>query len=100
MPSVMMLVPSARQSAVVICGCMSVGKPGYGSVLMLVLVSLPSRRTSTASSNSVTSTLISRSFAVMHSRWRGMTFFTRTEPPQAAAAAMKVPASIWSGMME
>ncbi len=27
-PSVMILVPSARHSAVVICGCMSVGKPG------------------------------------------------------------------------
>ena len=30
----------------------------------------------------------------------GFLVVTRTEPPQAAAAAMKVPASIWSGMME
>ena len=95
-----MLVPSARQSAVVIWGCMSVGKPGYGMVLILVRVSRPSRRTSTESSNSVTSTFISLSFAVMHSRCLGMTFLTSTEPPQAATAAIKVPASIWSGMME
>ena len=35
MPSVMTLAPFARQSAAANWGCMSVGKPGYGMVLML-----------------------------------------------------------------
>ena len=36
----------------------------------------------------------------MLSKCFGITFLTNTSPPVAAAAIIKVPASIWSGIME
>ena len=59
---------------------------------------LPTTRT--ASSNSVTSQPISASLAEIASRCLGITFLTITSPLVAAAAHMKVPASIWSGITE
>ena len=98
--SVTTLVPSASASVTVICGCISVGNPGYGSVLISVCTWLGRPTTRTASSNSVTSQPISISFAEIASRCFGMTFCTITSPRVIAAAHINVPASIWSGMIE
>ena len=84
---VTMLVPEARESATVICGCISVGKPGYGRVLTLTRDSGPRRVTRTASSCSSISTPISLSLAVMQSRCLGMMFLMSRLPPAAATAA-------------
>ena len=51
--SVTMLEPLASASATAICGCISVGKPGYGSVLTLVLPISPSAITLIQSSPSM-----------------------------------------------
>ena len=99
MPSVIVLMPPARQSAAANCGCISVGKPGYGMVFIFTLRSLPELLTVTESSPAMTVTPISRSLAEMDSRWRGMTLFILTSPPAAAAATIYVPASIWSGII-
>ena len=96
--SVTVLPPFAVLRMTVICGCISVGKPGYGRVLIRVRFSSPDAVTRTASSYSVTVQPISRSFELMHSRCFGITFLTRMSPRVAAAAAIKVPASIWSGI--
>ena len=50
MLSVTMLVPFASPRITVICGCISVGNPGYGSVLTCVLISRLFAVTRTASS--------------------------------------------------
>ena len=84
----MTLAPLARQSAAANCGCISVGKPGYGMVLMLTRRRRPELLTVTQSSPAMTVTPISRSLAEMDSRWRGMTLFILTSPPAAAAATM------------
>ena len=100
MLSVTVLVPSAIPKSTAICGCISVGKPGYGSVVTCVCFKCPSDITLTESSNSSTWQPTSNSFAVVASRCFGMTSFTSTLPPVAATANMNVPASIWSGMTE
>ena len=94
MLSVTVLVPSAIPKSTAICGCISVGKPGYGSVVTCVCFKCPSDITLTESSNSSTWQPTSNSFAVVASRCFGMTFFTSTLPPAAATANMNVPASI------
>ena len=88
MPSVMVLVPLATLSSTPIWGCISVGKPGWGMVLILVGRMSPVRVTRTASSNSCTSAPQRRSLAVMGSRCLGVTFLIRTSPPVAAAATI------------
>ncbi len=60
--------PSASAIHTAICGCMSVGKPGYGMVFTFERRSRWSASTRIASSYSVTFAPISRSFAVMQSR--------------------------------
>ena len=67
---------------------MSVGKPGYGMVLMFTRRRLPLLLTTTESSYATTVTPISRSLALMLSRWRGMTLVMRTSPPAAAQATI------------
>jgi UDP-N-acetylglucosamine 1-carboxyvinyltransferase len=94
MLSVTMLVPSASARVTVICGCISVGNPGYGRVLMLVCRCFGLPTTRTASSNSTTSQPISNNFAEIASRCFGITFLTVISPRVAAAAHIKVPASI------
>ena len=92
--SVTVLVPSAIPKRTAICGCISVGKPGYGSVVTCVWCSFPSEIIRTASSNSSTLQPASKSFAVVASKCFGITSLTRTFPPAAATANIKVPASI------
>ena len=94
MLSVTMLVPFARPRITVICGCISVGNPGYGSVLTCVLISRLFAVTRTASSEISTWHPISSSFAVSDSRCFGMTLWIVTSPRVAAAANIYVPASI------
>ena len=96
----MILVPLHKASVTPICGCISVGNPGYGRVFTCVLVRSPFDTTRTASSNSSTSQPISTSFAIVASKCFGITFSTVTSPLVAAAANMNVPASIWSGITE
>ena len=100
MLSVTILEPLASASATAICGCISVGKPGYGSVLTLVLPTSPCAITLIQSSPSISSHPISLSFAVIDSRCLGITSFITISPCVAAAAIINVPASIWSGMIE
>ena len=52
MLSVMTLVPVESANVIAICGCISVGNPGYGSVLIFVLVKRSFTTTRTASSYS------------------------------------------------
>ena len=92
--SVTILVPLHKASVTPICGCISVGNPGYGNVFTCVLLKSPFDTTRTASSNSSTSQPISRSFAIVASRCFGITFNTVTSPFVAAAANINVPASI------
>ena len=92
--SVIVLVPLQSASVTPICGCISVGNPGYGSVFTCVLVRSPLDTTRTASSNSSTSQPISSSLAIVASKCFGMTFNTVTSPLVAAAANINVPASI------
>lgn len=80
MLSVTMLVPDARASATAICGCISVGYPGYGKVFTCVLRSFFAEITRTASSNSSTSHPISSNLAVIASRCFGITFLIRISP--------------------
>ena len=61
---------------------------------------LPLASTVTASSNSSISQPISLNLAVIESRCLGVIFLTVTLPLVAAAAAIYVPASIWSGIIE
>ena len=98
--SAIVLVPSHNASVTPICGCISVGNPGYGSVFTCVLWSLFFATTRTASSNSSTSQPISSSFAIVASKCFGITLSTVTSPIVAAAANINVPASIWSGIIE
>ena len=56
------LVPSERARSVAICGCISVGKPGYGRVFIWECLSLWLAETRTASSNSSTVAPISINF--------------------------------------
>ena len=86
MLSVTMLVPVARASVTAICGCISVGYPGYGKVFTCVLRSFFAEITRTASSNSSTSHPISSNLAVIASRCFGITFLIRISPRVAAAA--------------
>ena len=83
-----MLVPWAMDSSVVIWGCISVGKPGWGMVFTLHLRRGRWQYTRTVSSPSSTVTPISTSLAEMDSKCLGVTFFTVTSPPVAAAATM------------
>ena len=88
MLSVMTLTPEASDMHTAICGCMSVGKPGYGIVLTLARRMTPVRCTRMASSYSAIFTPISRSLAEMQSICLGMTFWMSTSPPVAATAAI------------
>ena len=100
MLSVIVLVPVESPSVIAICGCISVGNPGYGSVLICVWRRRCAATTLTASSDSSISAPISINFAEIVSKCLGITFLIRTSPLVAAAAIMKVPASIWSGITE
>ena len=92
--SVTVLVPSAMPRTTVICGCISVGNPGYGSVVICVWVNPLLATMRTASSNSSIIHPASISFADVASKCFGITFFIKTSPFVAAAAHIKVPASI------
>ena len=94
MLSVTILVPWLIASVTTICGCISVGYPGYGSVFTCVHFKLSVPITRTASSYSSIVQPISKSLAVIASKCFGITFFTRTSPRVAAAAHINVPASI------
>ena len=98
MLSVTMLAPFAHVRTAAIWGCISVGKPGCGLVFMLVPKYSGPPMTLTASSNCSTCTPILTSFWVMGSRCFGITFLIRILLLAAAAIAMNVPASIWSGI--
>ena len=100
MLSVTILVPWASARTTAICGCISVGNPGYGNVLTLVLLRLPLLITLTQSSPSITSQPTSISLADNDSRCLGITSLTTTSPRVAADANINVPASIWSGIIE
>ena len=93
--SVTILDPSDNANNVANCGCISVGKPGYGNVLICVgpkRSSIPTTRT--ASSYSSTVAPISTSFALIASKCFGITFLISTSPFVAAAIHINVPASI------
>ena len=92
--SVIVLVPFASASTTPICGCISVGYPGYGNVFTCVLVRRPLATTRTASSNSSTSHPISTNLEIVASKCFGITLSTVTSPRVAAAANINVPASI------
>ena len=96
----MILVPFDRANVTPICGCMSVGNPGYGSVFTCVLFKRLFATTLTASSNSSTWHPISSNLEIVASRCFGITFNTVMSPFVAAAANINVPASIWSGIIE
>jgi len=100
MLSVTMLEPLASARTTAICGCISVGNPGYGSVFTLVDFNSSLPITRTLSSPSMTWHPISSSFADKDSRCFGMTSLTVISPLVAAAANINVPASIWSGIIE
>ena len=95
-----MLVPGMVLSRAVSCACISVGKPGYGSVF-----------TSTGFSTSVPFTLIefesskismpiSLSLAITGLRWSATALVIVISPCVIAAATIKVPASILSGITQ
>ena len=98
--SVMTLVPCDSASVTAICGCISVGNPGYGSVLICVALNRPSAMTRTASSYSITRAPISFNLEEIASKCFGITFLMSTFPLVAAAIVINVPASIWSGIIE
>ena len=85
MPSVMMEVPFASVSSTLIRGCISVGKPGCGMVLIFSGSMSPVRETRTESSYSSTCAPAFSSLEVMGSRCFGITFLMSTLPPVMAA---------------
>ena len=95
------LVPLDNASVTAICGCISVGNPGYGNVLMFV----DSRRLSLIHvlRHRILQLLLQFRliFAEIASKCFGITFLIIMPSPfVATAAVINVPASIWSGMME
>ena len=98
MVSITTLVPFATLRSDVICDCMSVGNPGYGWVFMSTGETLFPLTLTDVSSSDI-STPASLSFAVTGLRWSGTTLSMVMSPPVIAAATMKVPASMRSGIM-
>src|SRR5579883_1949694 len=97
--SVMTEVPSAWVATTMYCACMSVGKPGYSSVFMSAAQSGLSPITRMESWEWAVFTPASWSFCSTAPRWAGSQPVILTSPPVRAAAVMKVPASMRSGMM-
>ena len=95
-----MLVPLAKDKTTPICGCKSVGNPGYGNVLILALLGLLLHQTLILSPLSSTFPPTSIILAVIDSKCFVIQFFNNKSPLVATAASMKVPASIWSGTTE
>src|SRR5574337_548479 len=91
-------VPSATQLSAVNCACMSVGKAGYGAVLMLTAFGRRPPMSSSIQSSPVemcapaSSSLASTASSVLARAWRA-----RTLPPVIAAPTRKVPVSMRSG---
>ena len=100
MLSLIMLVPSAIESTTPIWGCISVGNPGYGKVFIFALFGLLFVQTLIESPKSSTFPPISSILAVMQSKCSEIQFLINISPFVAIAAAIKVPASIWSGTTE
>ena len=94
----MTLRPLATDIKTMNCACMSVGKPGYGCVLTSTLL----KASPPATVRPLSSTLIlapaSFSLSMQASRCAGSQPRSVTCPRVRAAATMKVPASIRSGM--
>ncbi len=84
--SVTMAAPSATDISAMNCACMSVGKPGYGSVIASAPRRPSRRRTRSASSPSVISTPALRSASATAPRWANWPPSSRTSPPVMAAA--------------
>ncbi len=98
--SVITDVPSACVARAMNCACMSVGKPGYSSVLIsTALRDWLLAVTRTVSCDSWIFTPTSCSFCSSAPRWRGSHPETIRSPPVSAPAMMKVPASMRSGIM-
>ena len=92
-------VPLARHISAMIWACMSVGKPGKGSVVTLTPTSSVPRRQSTPPATSPIHTPISRSLEATASSSDSGQSSSSSSPSVIAAAHRNVPASMRSGMM-
>ncbi len=81
-----------------ICGCMSVWKPGYGSVAKSTGPGLSGPVSSIQSSPVMTTQPAASSLRSSMRRWSGTQRVVRTVPPVTAAATRYVPASSRSGI--
>ena len=94
----MVLMPAACVISAMYCACMSVGKPGWGSVVTLEACSVRGARTRRLSGPSSMRTPVSRSLSMTARRCAGRQLRISTSPPAMAQAAMKVPVSMRSGI--
>ena len=94
MLSFIVLLPSAIERTTPICGCKSVGKPGYGKVFTVALFGLLLQATLIESPKSSTIPPISNILAVTQSKCSGIQFFINISPLEATAASINVPVSI------
>lgn len=74
MLSFIVLLPSAIERTTPICGCKSVGKPGYGKVFTVALFGLLLQATLIESPKSSTTPPISNILAVTQSKCSGIQF--------------------------
>ncbi len=95
-----MPVPSAWESNAANGACKSVANPGKTAVSISTERHRDFVVTRISLSPSVTSAPASRSLEMGIRRCSDSTFLTKTSPPMAAAAIIKVPASIRSGITE
>ena len=100
MLSFIILVPFAVAKTTPICGCKSVGNPGYGNVFIVALFGLLLYQTLMLSPLSSTFPPISIILAVSGSKCFVIQFLISKSPFEAIAANINVPASIWSGTTE
>ena len=89
--------PSATASSVIMNGCRSVGKPGYGSVAMSTARGRSGPRTRKPSARVAISAPAADSLSSTMPRCPGSPLRTTTSPPVMAAANAQVPATIRSG---
>ena len=94
--SVMMQLPPHRARRAIVWACMSVGKPGNGSVWMSVAWMAPVRLTVQPSSNVLMSSPMSSYFLSTSPRCLGLKPLTVTGSPHSPPIAMNVPASMRS----
>ena len=97
--SVITLVPSATESSAIIWGCMSVGKPGNGEVVTSIAPGRTGPRMVTQPGSGTTSAPHLASAWIAAAQCAGSQPSSVRLPPEIAAAARKVAASMRSGMM-